>query len=147
MVSPYALETTYFPAFRRAVQQGHAHGVMCSYNAVNGVPTCASPFLSNVLRGAWGFDGYITSDTGAIEDIYKAHHFSDSMEAAACAALVNGTTDVCSGFPYFLDLLKVCAWSFVFAARGPACRLTALRSAPKRRSTRPSVVLSISASA
>ena len=37
------------------------------------MPTCASPFLNGVLRSSWGFSGYITSDTGAVKDIYSAH--------------------------------------------------------------------------
>lgn len=45
---------------------------MCSYNALNGIPTCANPMLSAKLS-EWGYDGYITSDTGAIDDIYKEH--------------------------------------------------------------------------
>lgn len=57
---------------------------MCSYNAVNGVPTCASPFLTSVLRGAWNFTGYITSDSGALEDIYQQHKYvATEVEAAA----------------------------------------------------------------
>ena len=40
-------------------------GVMCSYNSVNGVPACANQFLiKDVMRNAWGFDGYITTDSG-----------------------------------------------------------------------------------
>lgn len=41
-VSKFALYDSYFPAFRASVVEGNARGVMCSYNAVNGVPTCAS---------------------------------------------------------------------------------------------------------
>ena len=40
-------------------------GVMCSYNAINSVPTCADERLTEILRGTWSFDGYITSDSGA----------------------------------------------------------------------------------
>jgi beta-glucosidase-like glycosyl hydrolase len=43
--------------------QGKVSGLMCSYNAINGKPTCADPWLlQDVARDAWGFDGYITSD-------------------------------------------------------------------------------------
>ena len=34
--------------------------------AINGVPTCANEKLTEVLRGSWKFDGYITSDSGAV---------------------------------------------------------------------------------
>ena len=46
---------------------------MCSYNAVNSVPTCANSFLNSVLRDEWNFTGYVTSDTGAVADIYTEH--------------------------------------------------------------------------
>ena len=80
------------------------HLQKCSYNAVNGVPTCASDTLTSVLRGAWNFSGYITSDSGAIEDVYlpfpKGHHYVDTPAEAACVSIRNGTTDVCSGAVY-----------------------------------------------
>ena len=33
---------------------------MCSYNAVNGVPSCANDLINNkIIRNEWGFEGYI----------------------------------------------------------------------------------------
>ena len=41
------------------LQKGRVSGLMCSYNAVNGVPSCANDWLLNeVAREEWGFDGY-----------------------------------------------------------------------------------------
>ena len=42
--------------------------------------------LTQILRGTWEFDGYITSDSGAIGDIYKSHHFVKTAEEAVEAA-------------------------------------------------------------
>ena len=43
------------------LQKGRVSGLMCSYNAVNGVPSCANDWLLNeVAREEWGFDGYGT---------------------------------------------------------------------------------------
>ena len=54
---------------------------MCSYNALNGVPTCADKaLLTDLARGTWGFDGYITGDCGAAEDVYKTHHYTQNPE-------------------------------------------------------------------
>jgi hypothetical protein len=48
---------------------------MCSYNAVNGVPTCLDGHAQNtVLRGQFGFDGMIVSDCGALEDAWLNHN-------------------------------------------------------------------------
>ena len=47
---------------------------MCSYNKVNGVPSCANkPLLTDLLRGEWGFTGYIVSDCIAIQQVAKIH--------------------------------------------------------------------------
>jgi xylan 1,4-beta-xylosidase len=77
---------------------------VCSYNAINGVPTCCDADLNSLLRDTWGFDGYITSDSGAIADIYGAHHFQKmSAEQAAAAAILSGV-DVNSGSVYSREL-------------------------------------------
>jgi beta-glucosidase len=85
VVSPYDLESTYLPAFRAAIIEGKAGSVMCSYNAVDGTPACANPFLlQETLREAWHFDGYVVSDCGAISDIWDNHHFSvDDIHGSA----------------------------------------------------------------
>jgi beta-D-xylosidase 4 len=106
VVSNYAFATTYFPAFQKSVVEGKATGVMCSYNAVNGVPTCASPFLTKVLRDTWGFQGYVTSDSGALENIHDDHKYTNSSIASVPVALRDGQTDVCSGGIYSGYLLQ-----------------------------------------
>ena len=40
-ISAHDLHESYLPAFRQSVTEGGALGVMCSYNAINGVPSCA----------------------------------------------------------------------------------------------------------
>ena len=154
VVSDFALQSTYFPAFRQSVQEGGATGVMCwccalagrarcgesrtahrrlracyaaaprssfshprraagSYNAVNGVPTCASPMLTAVLRDSWAFKGYVTSDSGALEDIYSQHKYANSSLTAVPVALRDGQCDVCSGDVYADSLLQALAQGLV----------------------------------
>lgn len=94
------LNDTYLPAFRAAIEQGKADSVMCSYNAVDGDPSCANTFLlQTTLRGAWKFKGYVVSDCGAIGDILDGHHYRKTMAAAAAAA-VNAGTDLSCGHEY-----------------------------------------------
>ena len=53
---------TYFPAFESCVREGHAASIMCSYNAVNGVPSCANGAIQNdIVRDQWGFGGFFVS--------------------------------------------------------------------------------------
>ncbi|KAI9991711.1 hypothetical protein PInf_017060 [Phytophthora infestans] len=97
IVSPYDFADTYFPAFRSSIVDGNAKGVMCSYNSINGVPTCANNALEkDLLRNNLGFDGYITSDSGAIEAISDRHHYVATRCEAARIAILAGT-DVNSG--------------------------------------------------
>jgi len=95
-VSPHDLEDTYWPAFRAAVTEGHAGSVMCAYNRVNGQPACASDLLlKDTLRGAWGFQGYVVSDCGAIADIADNHKYASDAAAAVAAALKAGVDNDC----------------------------------------------------
>ena len=70
-VSEYDLVNTYLAAFRATVTEGKADSIMCVYNSVAGVPGCASTdLLQKRLREQWGFQGYVVSDCGAVNDIY-----------------------------------------------------------------------------
>jgi beta-glucosidase len=57
------LREVYLPHFREAVQDAHVGSVMSAYNSVNG-QHCAENvhLLSDVLRGDWGFSGFVVSD-------------------------------------------------------------------------------------
>jgi beta-glucosidase len=82
---------TYLPAFRALVQEGKAASVMGAYNRVNGESASASPrLLLDILRRDWGFDGYVVSDCGAIDDIYKGHKIVATPEAAAALGVKSG---------------------------------------------------------
>jgi beta-glucosidase len=96
--SPHDLEDTYLPGFRATVVEGHADSIMCSYNAVYGVPACASKFLlQETLRDAWKFQGYVTSDCGAVGDITSGHKFAPDNEHGAALAVQAGTDTTCGG--------------------------------------------------
>ena len=85
------LYETYLPQFEMTVREGKVAGFMGAYNALNGVPCCADPWLlTQLLREQWGFDGYVTSDCGAIRDIYQNHKYLKTPEAAAAAAIKAG---------------------------------------------------------
>ncbi|MEW9572717.1 glycoside hydrolase family 3 C-terminal domain-containing protein [Rhodanobacter sp. Si-c] len=100
VVPPHDLEDTYLPAFRAAVTVGGAGSVMCSYNALDGVPMCANAALLDTrLRKDWGFKGYVVSDCDAVGDIAAFHHYKPDDEQAAAAALRAGT-DLDCGHTY-----------------------------------------------
>ena len=76
------LRNYYMPPFEECTK--HSVGVMCSYNAVNGVPVCANDWLlKDVLRGEMNFTGYITTDCGATSDIIHGHHYAIDFPQAS----------------------------------------------------------------
>lgn len=90
-------QTEYFsPSFQAAVQRGKSQAVMCSYNAVNGIPACFSDAMINgKMRGEWGFDGFVVSDCDALSDGASIHYitknFNGSLLVQAQQALRGGT--------------------------------------------------------
>lgn len=85
------LREYYLPAFEMAVKEANVRSVMSAYNAVNGVPCGANhELLIDILRGEWGFDGFVTSDCGAVEDIYTKHNYKNTGAEASAVSIVNG---------------------------------------------------------
>ncbi|KAK7108534.1 uncharacterized protein [Littorina saxatilis] len=83
-VSERDWRTTFLPAFRMCVEAG-TYNIMCSYNSVNGIPACASrELLTDILRGEWGFKGYVVSDSFALHIVISPHKYvNNSVDAAA----------------------------------------------------------------
>ena len=79
---------TYLPAFEALVREAHVGGVMTAYNSVYGKPCAINPRLYGLLE-AWGFDGYVTSDCGAIKDL--DHTYKVATDAAGAEALAVAT--------------------------------------------------------
>ncbi|MFT3994005.1 MAG: glycoside hydrolase family 3 C-terminal domain-containing protein [Dysgonomonas sp.] len=101
VVSPYDLWDTYLPAFKALVTDAHVEGVMCAYNAYEGQPCCGNNFLmQDILRKQWGFEGYVTSDCGAIDDFFRHHKTHINAEYAAADAVINGTDLECGQAAY-----------------------------------------------
>lgn len=71
-VDERTLHEIYLPAFEEVVKEGKTRGIMCAYNAVNGV-FCAEneELLTDILRKRWGFDGFVVTDWGAVKDRAK----------------------------------------------------------------------------
>ncbi len=89
----------YMPPFRACARDSKVGAFMCSYNAVNGVPTCADSWLlDDVLRKHWDWDTeqeWVTSDCDSVQNIYLPHRWAETREGAAAAALLAGTDIDC----------------------------------------------------
>ncbi|MDR3202993.1 MAG: glycoside hydrolase family 3 C-terminal domain-containing protein, partial [Bifidobacteriaceae bacterium] len=107
------LREYYLPAFQNTVENHQVASLMSAYNRVNGVPAPANAFLlTDVLRRTWGFDGFVTSDCGAIDDVGGAGHnwtppgadHRVTRPEATAYSLRAGTDIDCSGSQYKANL-------------------------------------------
>ncbi|MBM3333809.1 glycoside hydrolase family 3 C-terminal domain-containing protein, partial [Candidatus Sumerlaeota bacterium] len=87
------LHEYWLPHFKACVVEGRVQSLMASYNAINGTPNCVNKLLlTDILRGRWGFDGFVVSDLGGIGS-YMRGHMKDSgvrVEQAVADALAAG---------------------------------------------------------
>jgi len=112
VVTKQDMEDTYLPAFEAGVTRGNASSIMCSYNAetygygIDGegtqggaIPSCANKGLLNDLaREKWGFNGYITSDCGAVYGVQNKHNYTSNPDETASAVLSAGMDTNCGNF-------------------------------------------------
>lgn len=86
----------YLSPYKNLIENDNLPSIMSSYNAVNGVPTSASPFLLDTLaRRTYGMEGYITGDCASILDIYTGHFYMETAEEATAEGLKAGVDIDC----------------------------------------------------
>ncbi|KAJ5226491.1 hypothetical protein N7468_007716 [Penicillium chermesinum] len=92
------------PQFVAAVRDAKVHSVMASYNAVNGVPSSANPFLlQTLLRDAWEFGGFVTSDCDSVYNVFNPHGYANNISAASAVSMLAGN-DMNCGTSYQYNL-------------------------------------------
>lgn len=97
-VAPCEMRALYMEPFRKVMLEAKPLGVMSSYNDYDGVPITGSPrFLTQILRGEYGFKGYVVSDSEAVEFLLTKHHVAKD-EVDAVAQAVNAGLNVRTNF-------------------------------------------------
>ncbi|MEG1616073.1 MAG: glycoside hydrolase family 3 N-terminal domain-containing protein [Bacteroidales bacterium] len=83
------LRNVYLPPFEAAVKAG-CQTFMTSFNDNNGIPASGNRYtLTDILRGEWGFNGFVVSDWASIKEMV-AHGFCADDKAAAAQAVNAG---------------------------------------------------------
>ena len=92
------LHQFYLPPYKAAVDAGAAT-VMSGFNALNGVPATANPYLlRDVLRTGWGFNGLIVSDYTAVMELRNHGVALDAATATRKAFLAGVDVDMMSHY-------------------------------------------------
>ena len=95
IVDDRTLYEIYLPAFKAAVQKGHAWSIMAAYNLYNDEHLCSNEILlDKILRGEWGFDGVVISDWGGVHNtLQTARHGVDLEYGSWTDGLTMGKTN------------------------------------------------------
>lgn len=89
-MSEHRLRNVVLPPFKAAAEAGVAT-FMNSFNEIAGIPATGSTHLQrDILKGEWGFQGFVVSDWGSIGELV-AHGFAASLEDAAHKAILAGS--------------------------------------------------------
>jgi beta-glucosidase len=92
------LHQVYLPPYKAAVEAGAAT-IMSAFNALNGVPASANPYLlQTVLRDEWGFNGFVVSDYTAVMELVNHGIALDAAVATRKAITAGVDVDMMSHF-------------------------------------------------
>ncbi|MEL0651060.1 glycoside hydrolase family 3 N-terminal domain-containing protein [Algibacter sp. TI.3.09] len=82
-VAPREMFQLHLYPFKKVIKEAAPMGIMSSYNDYDGVPVTASPyFLTELLREQFGFNGYVVSDSEAVEYVSEKHHVAADYKEA-----------------------------------------------------------------
>lgn len=100
------LYNTVLPPFKAAVDAG-IRTFMNSFNTLNGIPATGNSFLQrDILKGAWGFKGFVVSDWASVAEMITHGYATDGADAAKKAALAGSDMDMESNI-YIKELVQL----------------------------------------
>lgn len=100
------LHNIVLPPFKAAVEAG-VKTLMNSFNELNGVPVTGSTYLQrDILKGKWGFNGFVISDWASINEMISWGYAKDKREAAKLAANAGSDMDM-EGYVYIEELAQL----------------------------------------
>lgn len=101
-VSSQDLSEYYMQPFQTCARDAKVASIMCSYNALNGMPTCTDSYiLQDILRDHWNWtatENYVTTDCDSLESAYGYQHYAPTREQVVADALNAGTDLNCGTY-------------------------------------------------
>ena len=105
-VGTSTLNNIIFPPFQATIDAG-VRTFMNSFNELNGIPATGNKYLQrDLLKDQWGFDGFVVSDWGSIEEMISHGHAKDGKHAAEIAANAGSDMDM-ESYLYVTELANL----------------------------------------
>ena len=103
--SERTMREVFLKPFEKCIKEGGAMSIMAAYNSWDGIPcSCNEYLLNDILRKEWGFNGFVVSDYGGVENISDAHRLFGA-EAKAQAESLKAGLDVALPWNYFDNIM------------------------------------------
>jgi beta-glucosidase len=119
LIDERTLREIYLPPFEAGVKEGGSGSVMCAKNKVNGEHSCSNRhLLQDILKGEWGFDGFVISDFDSCHDtvacanngmdfeLPQSRYFGAALKAAVEAGQVSVATVDEKVFRIFTTMIR-----------------------------------------
>ncbi|MGA9120343.1 MAG: glycoside hydrolase family 3 C-terminal domain-containing protein [Bacteroidota bacterium] len=97
-----------FQPYLACIHEGGTQSVMTAYNSLNGEPCTSNAWLlRTILKGKWGFEGFVISDASAVGGLLDLHHVVHNREESAKRAIEGGLDVIFqSDYEHHVPLLK-----------------------------------------
>lgn len=105
-VGTSTLHNTIFPPFKASINAG-VKTFMNSFNELNGIPATGNVWLQrDILKGKWGFDGFVVSDWGSMAEMINHGYARDKKHAAELSAVAGSDMDM-ESYAYISELANL----------------------------------------
>ena len=100
------LYNSVLPPFKAASEVG-VKTFMNAFNILNGIPATGNSFLQrDILKGAWGFEGFVVSDWGSLKEMMN-HGFAENLKEVAKIAVTAGSDMDMESYAYIEELASL----------------------------------------
>ncbi len=93
-IDPRNMHEYYLKAFEPVFIKGKAKSMMTAYNSINGTPALLHPYVKELVKEAWGMDGFIVSDAGDVLGIARDHKYYDNHAEGMADTIKSGIDSI-----------------------------------------------------
>ena len=108
MVSRREMLSLFLPPFEKAVRQAGCATLMAGYQATDGVPCSADPWLLKVVpKEDWGMDGFVVTDWANVDSLHDTQFVAENSKEAAYQAILAGNDMIMSSASFYDNAVEL----------------------------------------